>query len=138
VASLGDRLDRLESRRARPASPVPGMSEELRLFLKLMNNERAEIDRADREALGSEAGKDASDFGGGLPESEPLTLEEQAMLANEPRYEGESAYLDLLIDLRTTAGEDVSSTKLKALDKAILHERKLLKGAPHEEGEESG
>jgi hypothetical protein len=136
--SLADRLARLEARRAAQRSAiakrslVPGPSPSYLAFVKLLNLERAEIDAADRAAMG----KPLEEFG--EPASpEPLTPEEEAMLASEPTYEGSEAgeewFLNMLLDLRAGAGPDVIPAKLAGIDKAITEARKeLQKGAPHE------
>jgi hypothetical protein len=100
------------------------MSPEYVLFLTLMNIERHEADMADREAMDKSA--DDFVFGDAPIEPSPLTPEEETMLANEPEYSeaGEEWYLQMLIGLRVTAGEDVSPAKLEAIDLAIEYERK--------------
>ena len=119
MARIADRLRRLESRIAQPVAP--GRSPDFWLFLKLMHNARVETDRADAEALGYNPDLD---FGDGPPEPIPLTEAEERALADEPELEGEGWYLDMLLNLRASAGEDVRPAKLEAIDLAIDHERK--------------
>lgn len=86
MASIEDRLGRLEWGRAPSASEAAGPPPDYTLLLKLLHNNRVELDRADREALGPNPD---FDFGGPEPEPEPLTLgEKRALLAAETSMEG--------------------------------------------------
>ncbi len=122
MGSMNERVRRLQGRIVgeAPAGPgVPGPSPGYGLFLKLMNNARIEIDRADREALGSNPD---FEFGGPPPEPEPLTEAEQRELDEEPVTGGEGWYLDLLLELRAETPD--SHPKAEILDTTIAQERR--------------
>jgi hypothetical protein len=125
MASIRDRLMRLESRRKPPSAPMP--PQEVDEFVRAMNAERSRIEAADREALGHNPD---FDFGDDPPEPEPPR--EEADEPDEGGLEGEDWYLNMLLDLRAGAGDDVSPTKLEAIDRAIEHERNELRRERHE------
>jgi hypothetical protein len=112
---MSERVRKLRGRIAPAAVPAP--SADYGLFLKLLNNERIALDKADREAMGNRA----SDFGGGPREPEPLTEEEERALAEETEWDGES-YLGLLLILRAEIDDD--HPKAAVLDDTIAKERK--------------
>jgi len=113
MASIRDRVGRLETEHAPPAGPGP--SEDYDEYVRMMNRDRAAIDAADRAALDPSERADLT-FGDG-PETEPLVE-----AANEPERTGGDFYFDMLLELRAEIPD--SHPKAGILDTAIAAERK--------------
>ena len=110
---MSERVRKLRGRIA-PAPVSPPDYE----FLRMLNAERARIDREDAEALGNPADFVFDDG----PEPEPLTEAEQRELADEPASESGDWYLDLVRDLRTEIPDD--HPKAEVMDRAIALQSK--------------
>jgi hypothetical protein len=119
VASMSERVRKLQGRITPAAAPVAAPGPEYYEFLRMMNVERRRIDREDAEALGNPADLVFDDD---PPEPEPLTEAEQRELADEPVSESGDWCFDLVRDLRAEITDDHHAAK--SLDRAIALESK--------------
>jgi hypothetical protein len=110
MASIRDRVGRLETEHAPPAGPGP--SEDYDEYVRQMNAERTAIDAADREALGNPADFDFGDD----PEPGPVPVAEERETVDEGWYG------DMLLELRAEITDD--HPKAEVMDIAIAQERK--------------